>query len=262
MIRDTAANQLQMTGGVQVRQESQGLLLIADEIVASLRDEDPQNQSQTTNQQQQTGQGLNALSGLETLNLQGQVFATLGQTQMQTEALQINISNQSLFAPAGPKQVIFNGQTLNLSGDVRIDGRQGLLQAMGGVQFESAGIQFSGDRIQIRPGSMTGATTDATTSPTANQNPQTPQDSQDPGMLPEILIEGNIRAQGPDFLLTAGRIETAPDGQTIHFSGGLTFSGDQGNLRAGRASFNIQSQDFILDQASDEPIEGLVFVDL
>ena len=111
-------------GGVQVRQDAggeDGFLLLANTLTAQLSDVD------------QAAVSLRSVSQLKTMELQGQVFANLNGAQVQAETLLINVQDQTLFAPEGPKQVMYEGQTLTLQGELRANMAIGLLQAAGGA---------------------------------------------------------------------------------------------------------------------------------
>ena len=74
-----------------------------------------------------------------------------------------------------------------------------------------------------------------------------PPDGQ-PQANPQLLAQGSVAIQGTGFSLTANRLESSQDGQSIFFSGDVFLIFDQGNIRAGLVQFNTQTQEFFLDQ--------------
>ena len=217
---------IQMTGGVQVRQ-GQDVLLIADEIEAALTGE-----GAAQNMLQDVGQ-------LASLQLGGQVFAQIGDTLVEAELVDVDLIAQRLHLPQGPSRLGFAGQVLSIGGQATVDAQRGILQADGGVTLTQGQIWLEVERIQLR------------------RAPDAPD-----GTLIEVLADGGIRAQGPDFQFQAGRVESSADGNRLYLSGGVTFVGATGSLSAGRMIYHVSTGAFTLDRSSSAPIRGLGFLTL
>ena len=224
--RDAATGAVRMTGGVQVQQGGD-LLLLADEIQARLTD-------QATNQH-----NLDQVNQLDVLELKGQVFIRAGAIIAEGELVRVNLNAQRISLPIGPSRLKLDTQSLQILGTAKVDVGRGILQADGGVTLRQGDMWLEVERLQLR------------------RAPDAPA-----GTPVEVLAEGGIRAQGPDFWFEAGRIESSADGRRLYMSGGVTFVGAAGSLNAGRMTYDLESQAFSMDRTSTAPIRGLGFINL
>ena len=221
--RHAETGEIRMTGGVQVRQ-GDNFLLVSEEIVAT-----PAIPSQIDR--------LESTDQLIELILTGRVFASASGVQAEAEHMVFDLAAERLTLTHGPSRVVVGGQSLRLEGGAQIDLQRGIFQSNGEVTFVEGDITFSATRLQVRR--------------EPNQSSK-----------PEILAEGRIRAIGSDFSFTAGRIESSADGLRLHFSGGVTYIGTAGRFSAGRMTFDLDTQDFTIDRQTSTPIRGLGFIDL
>ena len=228
--RDAATGTITMTGGVQVRRDPD-LLLIADEVVA---------QTLAPAAQEGGSQRLlfDNLNQLESLQLNGQVFAKSGEVQIQAPSLKLNAADQTFAVSSGPVTIRQGTQYLQAQGGMRGDLKQRIFYGFGGVSALVNGTQITADKLQV--------TLPPQTAP-ADQNPQ-------------IIASGKVRFWGQGFELAVGRLHSSADGRYLYLSGGLTYVGDQGAFNAGSALIDLQTQEFTLDRSEDSPIRAQGFI--